>query len=344
MSISRVLLALSLSAALVGCDSGYNYVTPDLAPEVISHPADPPDLWQVDDYVQIQEPEVDVLWVVDNSSSMADEQAAIGEDFPKFYEYFEGSQLDYHIGVVSTDMEHEEQSGKLVEAAGVRWITPDTPNPEDVFAAMSELGTGGSHNEEGILAGYAAFELQPEWNAGFLRANSSINIIVVSDESDVSPNSPITLGEYEEYLNGLRADPEMVSYNGIVSPTEPAFPCEGANSPGDRYIDVINKVGGVFWSRCDEDWPAALELMGLTAAGLKREYFLTQVPVPGTVQVSVENGGYTHVFTEYDPETALGDWTYVGARNSVTFLTYVPEPGATVEIQYKILAANEHED
>jgi hypothetical protein len=339
----KAVAAAACSVSVVGCiENDFSDPSVEIAP--IYNPAQPPTPDQHDSYIQTQKPQVDILWVVDNSCSMADEQASIAKEFPAFFEFFLGSSLDYHIGVTSTDMDNADQSGKLEQAAGVRWITPDTPNPEDVFVAMSELGTGGSGNEEGILAGYANFELQDEYNAGFLRDDSAIHIIVVSDESDVSPNSPITLKEYQDYLNNLRAEPEQVTYNGIVSPAKPAFPCDGASTPGDRYIDTINAVGGVFWSRCNDDWSAALELMGLETAGLKREYFLTQLPVPGTIKVSVQTEGFTQLFTEYDPLTGLGDWTYSEPRNSVTFNEFIPESGSAVNIDYKVLSAAEHEE
>jgi hypothetical protein len=261
-------------------------------------------------------------------------------------EYFLGSNLDYHIGVISTDTFNDAESGKLIPGpGGILWIDPTTPDPVDAFAGMAVLGNHGGAPEKGILATYEAFEYQTEHNAGFFRDadNSDINIIVVSDESDYSGTDPISIGEFEDYLNNKRADPDKVSFHGIVTPPPPTPLCAGVASPGTRYVDVINAVGGVYWSLCSNDWSGALEAIGLQTAGLKREYFLTQLPVEGTVKVSVEYLGATQVFTEYDPNTGLGDWTYSPSRNSVTFTEYVPESGANVEIAYDVLSASEHE-
>lgn len=49
---------------------------------------------------------VDVLWVVDNSCSMADEQASLGQAFQRFVDTFFGLTVDFRIGVTSTDVEH----------------------------------------------------------------------------------------------------------------------------------------------------------------------------------------------------------------------------------------------
>ena len=63
--------------------------------------SNPPDVevpeW-TDRIVQVTVPKVDVLWVVDDSSSMGDEQRALTEAFPLFAEYFVDSGLDSTSG------------------------------------------------------------------------------------------------------------------------------------------------------------------------------------------------------------------------------------------------------
>ena len=65
--------------------------------------------------MQVTVPSVDVLWVIDNSCSMTEEQQALTDNFNKFVQYFVGSGLDYHIGVVSTNWDNEsgDHRGKL---------------------------------------------------------------------------------------------------------------------------------------------------------------------------------------------------------------------------------------
>ncbi|MBA2319818.1 MAG: hypothetical protein H0V89_01575 [Deltaproteobacteria bacterium] len=309
--------------------------------QALSPPPSTPEKQDV--YRQNFKPSVDILWVVDNSQSMGEEQVLVSTNFPVFMDYFLGSNLDYHIGVVSTDMADASQSGKLVEKNGVRWIDPETEYPSEMFAAMSMLGTGGSGSEEGILAAYAALELQTEHNEGFFRDDSAIHLITVSDEPDLSPDAPVTLEEFAEYLNDLRPTDEEVTYNTIVNPRAPDR-CNGLIGTGTRYITVNEIIGGVNWSVCDDNWAAILEMLGLQTAGLKREYFLSELPVAGSVVVTVEDvEGVSFEFTELDPQSGEGDWTYDNVRNSVTFTEYLPTEGATVYIDYLILSAMEAE-
>src|SRR5690606_20178496 len=159
---------------------------------------------------------VDVLWVVDDSGSMYDEQVALSTNFPTFFEFFDGSGLDYHIGVVSTDMDASRRRGKLVDVDGERFIHVDTPDAARVFDGMAMLGTRGSATEKGLDAAWVALEAERnEANEGFLRPDSSVHVIVVSDESDFS--TQVTPEELGSYMVGLRADPDQVTFSSIVS-------------------------------------------------------------------------------------------------------------------------------
>ncbi len=333
-------LGMAAAGIAAGCSSENNLLGEAPPPDAVPNAAIPPATTRTDRYEQVEKPKVDILWVVDNSGSMDKEQKDLGTNFPIFMDYFLNSNLDYHIGVVSTDMDNPAQSGKLIEAQGLRFIDTETPNPAQTFEAMSLLGTGGSPTEKGIEAAYTALELKTEINTGFLRDDSAVHVVVVSDESDYSTSNPISKPEFVEYLNNLRAEDENVSFNSIVAPRSNL--CNSVTTTGADYIDVTEAVGGVFWSLCDDDWVGALEAIGLETAGLKREYFLSAKPVEDTVEVSViDIDGVEVEFFLYDPTADTGDYTYSEPRNSVTFLQYVPAPGAVVQIHYEVLAASE---
>ena len=98
---------------LMGGCTGENEIRSTLPPAGVANPKPLVADTQTDKLVQVQVPEVDILWVVDNSCSMFEEQQGISENNPVFMDFFLGSGLDYHIGVVSTDMNDNAQSGKL---------------------------------------------------------------------------------------------------------------------------------------------------------------------------------------------------------------------------------------
>ncbi|MBT3218902.1 MAG: hypothetical protein HN348_07400 [Proteobacteria bacterium] len=296
-----------------------------------------------DRMIQTTSPAVDVLWVIDNSCSMSDKQNKLAQNFPLFMNYFVDSGLDWHVGVVSTDMDNADHQGKLRSANGYRYIDETVPNPSATFTAMAKMGTSGSSWESGRAASYTGLELRKNgYNAGFLRKKAALSVVVISDENDYSGNSPISLNEFIDYLLNLKGSTDDVTFSSIVGPPQS---CWDAVEPGTQYISVTDAVGGIKWSICSEDWDQILDELGMQAAGLKREFFLTERPIVDTIEVWVIEDGTTLTFEMddgvVDPKRAF---TYDAVRNSISFVNYVPDELAEVFIEYEILSAAQYGD
>lgn len=330
---------LILPVLLLGC-SEYD-VSSTLPPAGIANPRPLEQVTQSDKLVQVTTPEVDILWVIDNSGSMQDEQDALVANFPVFMDFFLGSGLDYQIGVVSTDMDQLSHQGKLQGLGQTLWIDQDTVNPIAAFGAMAGLGISGSATEAGIAANYTAIEVESRpggYNEGFYRVDASFHAVVISDENDQSGTNPVSKAEFIDWLLQLKPDPDNVTFSSIVNePNCAQCGIFGGETAGASYIDVTQAVGGILHPIHNEDWADVLEQLGVQASGLKREFFLSQLPVPGTIEVRVEENGQAFVFVEDV------DWTYSASRNSVTMVEYVPSPLAEVYVDYEILGASSGE-
>jgi hypothetical protein len=300
-----------------------------------------------DRVIQTTTPSVDVLWAIDNSCSMSEEQAKLTQNFPLFIEYFVDSGLDWHIGVISTDMDDSSHRGKLRSANGYRYIDESTPDPVGTFTSMAQMGTSGSWDEMGRASTYTALEtLKNDYNAGFMRDEASLSAIVISDEDDYSGNDPVSLNEFINWLLNLKQSTDEVSFSSIVGPP---LSCYGSVETGDDYIAVTNAVGGIKWSICEVNWSSLLDELGMQAAGLKREFFLTDRPIVDTIEVWVVDGDITLTFqyddddlqTEPNPDADRA-FTYDPVRNSISFVRYVPGELAEVYIEYEVQAAAQY--
>jgi hypothetical protein len=333
MRLSTIVAPILVAA---GCQE---YAIGDNVPPVgEANPVELDNPVNVDKIVQVTTPSVDVLWIVDNSCSMDGEQRQLAENFPAFMPYFLGSGLDYHIGVVSTDMVDPQQKGKLIAADnGDKWIDVDSDNPEAMFQQMSQLGTSGDGlRESGRGAGYTALELFADsFNQGFLRDDrgAGIHVIVVSDEVDGTPANVITKDEFIDWMNDLRPDDDaLATFSSIVNPPDVG----PVQAPGTDYLYLTDGIGGIKWPIHSPDWITVLEQLAIQAAGLKREYFLSQLPVRDTIEVQV---------TQPDPEGGPPDtitdatWKYSVPRNSITFDTFIPLPLSEVHIGYTVLSS-----
>jgi len=161
--------------------------------------------YQVDSFQQQAVQKVDILWVIDNSSSMDLKQTRVQANFQSFIQFLVQQQIDFHLGVVTTDIYDPKQSGKLVNAARLThpWISSTDANPVVAFQQNASVGTTGSGDEKPLLAGMLALTapLSPatpssssancavESDGGvdcFLRASAPLYTIVLSDEEDSS--------------------------------------------------------------------------------------------------------------------------------------------------------------
>ncbi len=328
-------------ALLLACQD-YNVVSKGGAPGQYN----PPNLaveTREDRITQVPVSSVDVLWVIDNSCSMTEEQQALEQNFGSFMQYFTASGLDYHVGVVTTDMTSNRESGRLVvDSQNTQRYIDNTFAEADAVATFGRravLGTDGDSDERGKDAVHAALVDHVNGvNAGFYREDAALSVVVISDEPDFST---IRVNTFVTWMRGLKVSDDMVSFSSIVGPlptgcTPPgggwdATPAEA----GVGYVEVTRDLGGVEWSICSSDWQGALTELGLQAAGLKREFFLSLVPVESTIAVHVEpqDGEPTAPFV------AGTDYTYSRARNSITFLTFVPPPLSQVVVTYEVLAS-----
>ena len=64
---------------------------------------------------------------------------------------------------------------------------------------------------------------------------------------------------------------------------------------------------------------------------MKREYFLSQLPVPGSIKVEVKEEGTTYSFEEDI------DWIYNAVRNSIIFTEFIPTALSEVYVTYDLL-------
>ncbi|MEQ9498368.1 MAG: vWA domain-containing protein [Deltaproteobacteria bacterium] len=178
----------------------------------------------------------DVLFVVDNSRSMAEEQEALARSFGRFIDAVAGSG-EYRIGVITTDMSFDfddegevggysefiydvrhphgivgvddQQCAPLVprtehgcfRGRGAERFVDSTMGDRNAqiarFAQNVRVGTCGSGLEQAFQALIRALDEREGCNQGFFRDDANLVIIFVSDEDD-NGQEPIAL--YAEEL------------------------------------------------------------------------------------------------------------------------------------------------
>ena len=266
--------------------------------------------------------EVDILLVVDNSGSMQDEQTKLGEGFDNFVEFFDVADVDYHIGVTTTDMSSNGEEGALVDHAGTHVIHRDTDDPAEAFRQNVQVGIEGYGFEKGLSA--AAFALSEEMadgaNDGFLREDALLSVIFVSDEED-SSHHPVN--DYINYFFGLKDTRERDVFNAsalvgvdpdTLDPADCSAGFAGNAAAGHRYHDVAVQTGGVVASICEDEFSHIVSEMGLASSRLLDRFTLDRRPREETIEMILFIAGEEGDGLEVPPEgTEDGDypWEYI---------------------------------
>lgn len=206
----------------------------------------------------LEEAPVDILVVLDNSCSMADHQAKLAKGFQEVWDGLIEMPFDWHLGVVSTDMYASSHKGKLRASGGARYVTKNLADGLNKFAEMLRLGTSGADQEKGFDAAYAAlFDLKgtpiPE-NAGFVREDSSLYLLFVSDENDYS--TIINGSDLQSALEDQWAARDL-HVAAVITPAP--FGCQGGGGindgePGRDYELLVGILGGDVHSICGTKW------------------------------------------------------------------------------------------
>jgi len=156
----------------------------------------------VDEIQQSGDKKVDILFIVDNSQSMEEEQAKLKDNFRAFIEALTEAKngvKDYQIGIVTTDADAPNESGKF-QAKGknpkiLKSLSENITKDKliNYFVANVIVGALGSSYEKGLEAMQKALSpaMLKGHNKGFLREGAVLAVIFVADEDDCSHNGKV---------------------------------------------------------------------------------------------------------------------------------------------------------
>ena len=268
----------------------------------------------------------DVLFVIDDSASMVEEQELLGTNFQAFMDAIEGTYADFQLGIVSTDVEGDD-AGKL--HGGI--LTPETTDLADVFLEAVAVGTDGSRDERGFEA--ALLGTSPDVNPSFVRGSAKLHVVVLSDEDDHSD------GEVTDWVADLQdaSGAGGFALHAIVGDL-PDGCASGrtAASPAERYLQAAKLTNGYRYSICREDFTEVMAQIGLDLSGLQTIFPLAEVPDPESLEVEVDE--------VLIPEREIDGWQYDAGDNAIVFHGQsVPRGGMDVTVTFNILVGGDDE-
>lgn len=220
--------------------------------------------------------DVDILFMIDNSPSMKEEQENLAKNFPAFMQELEkvpGGLPNVQIGVISSDLgagptpigsctRPGGDQGIFQAKAGcgldpqARWIVARDGGSfknfngmlPTVFSCMATLGVLGCGFEHQLQAmRVALYENAQPANKGFLRPDAFLALIMLTDEDDCSaePNTDLFAMDFPGQTASLRCNTQGHLCQGKAPPNGefavPLAECKSAERSG-KLIPVADFV------------------------------------------------------------------------------------------------------
>ncbi|MFT7521043.1 MAG: hypothetical protein ACI9MC_003194 [Kiritimatiellia bacterium] len=261
----------------------------------------------------------DILFTLDRSGSMYDNNSNVIDNFGVFVNTLASLDADFHAAVVVDD------DGCVVGPDGFIDNSYDEASAVRAFTTMADLerklAPNVTNTERGYMLAEAALSDKNTGvggcNAEFYRPDAFLSLVHVSDEPEQSVSS---WTYYVSWFQSLKVDPEDVKINAVAGDYPSG--CSGA-APGTGYYEGTVATGGLFLSICSTTWAEHLEELAAESIRVNNSFELTQLAVPQTVQVRVD-GVRMNV-----------GWAFDVSPNAVVFDTdHIPPGGSTIEIEY----------
>lgn len=264
----------------------------------------------------------DILWVVDNSGSMREEQQQLAYNFDVFINKFIEKNIDFKMSITTTDTRNNN-AGKPVQDSLTKLTSEKLAENEQQFlndfADMIQVGTSGWGKEKGIKASEV---FSDRFAIHHFRKDAYFVVVYVSDEEDQSEKTP------ENHLKQIakwKDNAGLVKAYSIVNISKPYNGNQYLVSGYERYEDMSELTGGYISDINDNFYNTLLD-MGNDIAELAESFPLSKVPHDASTIKVLVNG-----------VNQSDGWEYDEQARTIKFLPgYVPAANAIINIAYEV--------
>lgn len=253
---------------------------------------------------------VDIVFIVDNSTSMAQHQQSLSQQIPSLVSTLQSLKMDYHIVVISTGIGLDGNGGRFLGSP--RILTPQTPNLGDLLQQRIAQGEAGSNKERGLYSLETALSssyLSSE-GAGFLREEALLAVIELSDEDDKSGQAA---SYYAHFLDQLKPPSEegrkswVFNFIGVLENSSACRTFNDYSEVGVIQMQLAELSGGNQESLCAQSLSSAVSNIKARIVQILTDFYLKTKPVKKTLVVTVNGKPVS--------ESPTHGWIYVEENN-----------------------------
>ena len=282
--------------------------------------------------LRLSETPVDVVWIVDDSGSMARHQQAVADNAEIFMRTFRRLTAPWQVAIVTTS---DRQSGNNPVRLGFsssRNLNNRTPDPVGFFRReMVAVGTNGSASERAFSGLRDSISSAPN----YLRSGVPLVLIFMSDAEEQSFGiNPSAFYDELLALKGGRKD--FIQVFGIfVTPAWcPGMPTDDSvlNWPNSRYKTFFDRAGGVAVPLCNP--------LGNTLSDIGRSIVrvaAARIPLKVRPRLSTLKVFHKGVELPGGPADQGGLWYFDYDYNAIVFydLSFANDPNDSLSVSYR---------
>lgn len=303
----------------------------------------------VDRFTQGQDKQLDVLFVVSNTTTMENFQSMLQNAIPGWVQNADSTGLSLQVGVTTTGLVDRSaqcggganggEAGRLFPVDGMRERIVQGKSAK-ASTIQQNIDVGLCHNlPQGLETMRMALStplidhtddprtVQPnDGNAGFMRASAQLAVVFLADEDDHSGFDPKSYIKFLQSLKGPNQGHRVHVY-GLLPDAQSCGTGQTAGQNAPRYAEVANGTGGATASVCggSATYSNLLWQVLQPANGPQAEFKLS-FPAASAADISVYVNGVL------EPTV---NWYWNGPKNTIKFTSgNVPAAGDNIEVRY----------
>ncbi len=268
---------------------------------------------------------VNIVWVIDNSYSMKDEQDQLSQSFSSFVNNFLNngeSKFPFTMNFITTDSylkqnPYVKNSNGQIYSLTSQLADSNFNKFKSDFESAVQVGISGNEKEKSFASMKYAYDYNPSM---YGNDNSLLVYIIVTDENEESYEQGLSLQEIQDdtiiwynTFSTLKNNKDLVKIYTIINTSD----------DGDKRYETISKLSGGLKSSINNPFNTILGQISANVDRLTESFLLTEENV--TIMknsVTVKVNGVT---------SSTSNWILSNKR---VFFIVPPSAGSTIEISY----------
>lgn len=291
---------------------------------------------------------VDILWSIDSSGSMAEEQKNLADGANQFFTALNKAGIDYRLAVNVQDAGICKKLRTLSDKK-TQFIDRSTPNAEVEWKKLASPGTYGSGTETGFYCVREANLSQ------FDRPNAKNLVVFVSDEPENETYEEFiyangykarSFNDYKDYF--VKSGATYFAIAGTATMLRPDFDtaqpgykdpdylCDGEGGSaagGAHFKEIARLTGGNYASICANaaSWNVMFDEIIKTATGLASNFVLKQFALPSSIVVKVDN---KEVKRDLSHSNGFDVISSINGTSLIFYGNALPQANQKITVQY----------